>query len=107
SRPNIIYAGTGDQVSPDVQGTSDLGIGVYRSTDGGANWTLVADKSKVETRTFQMIVDPVNPDIVYHVGSNSVKRSTDMGITWASMNIATNNLVIDPSNTQNMYAGGS
>ena len=34
----IIYAGTGEQNS---SGDSEAGVGLYKSTDGGANWTVV------------------------------------------------------------------
>lgn len=35
---NTLYAGTGE---PNASGDSEAGVGVYKSTDGGATWTLV------------------------------------------------------------------
>ena len=36
---NTIYAGTGE---PNASGDSEAGVGIYKSTDGGNNWSLVA-----------------------------------------------------------------
>ncbi len=36
---NTLYVGTGE---PNGSGDSEAGVGLYKSTDGGANWTLVA-----------------------------------------------------------------
>jgi hypothetical protein len=35
---NTVYAGTGE---PNASGDSEAGVGVYKTTDGGINWTLV------------------------------------------------------------------
>jgi hypothetical protein len=38
-RVKTLYAGTGE---PNGSGDSEAGVGLYKSTDGGMNWTLVA-----------------------------------------------------------------
>ena len=38
-RGKTLYAGTGE---PNGSGDSEAGVGLYKSTDGGKNWTLVA-----------------------------------------------------------------
>jgi len=35
---NTVYAGTGE---PNASGDSEAGVGIYKTTDGGATWTLV------------------------------------------------------------------
>ncbi|MET0620386.1 MAG: exo-alpha-sialidase [Thermoanaerobaculia bacterium] len=40
---NTLYAGTGE---PNASGDSEAGVGVYKTTDGGATWTLVPDSGK-------------------------------------------------------------
>ncbi len=35
---NTVYAGTGE---PNASGDSEAGVGIYKTTDGGASWTLV------------------------------------------------------------------
>lgn len=39
STGNTIYAGTGE---PNASGDSEAGVGIYKSTNGGQSWTLVA-----------------------------------------------------------------
>jgi hypothetical protein len=39
SNANTIYVGTGE---PNGSGDSDAGVGLYKSTDGGSTWSLVA-----------------------------------------------------------------
>src|SRR5213075_1847306 len=36
---NTVYAGTGE---PNASGDSEAGVGIYKTTDGGDTWTLVA-----------------------------------------------------------------
>ena len=40
---NTLYAGTGE---PNASGDSEAGVGVYKTTDGGATWTLVPGSDK-------------------------------------------------------------
>src|SRR6476660_8136719 len=41
-RSKTLYAGTGE---PNGSSDSEAGVGLYKSTDGGKNWTLVADST--------------------------------------------------------------
>ncbi len=87
SNPNVIYAGTGDQVTG---GTINEGNGVYKSVDAGKSWTHVGlDASK---QIPSIIVDPRDANVVLvaaqgdlHAKSESrgVFRSVDGGTTWA------------------------
>src|SRR6266853_3709828 len=74
---NTLYAGTGE---PNGSSDSDAGGGLYKSTDGGSSWLLVAGSTAVATgRSVGAIaIDPVNPlhifigtDVARH-GSSSV-----------------------------------
>ncbi len=86
SNGNVIYVGTGDQVTG---GVINEGNGVYKSTDAGATWTHMGlDSSK---QIPSIVVDPRNPDVVLvaaqgdlHAKSDTrgVYRSTDGGVTW-------------------------
>ena len=88
--------------------------GLYKSTDGGANWTFIhagsanpadcggdgnvaavaANATPCTPRgTRQVVLDPTNPNTVYAASyARGVWRSTDAGATWtqikASMNAA-------------------
>jgi hypothetical protein len=74
---NTIYVGTGE---PNGSGDSEAGVGLYKSTNGGTSWTLVAGSTAVATgRSIGAIaVDPndashifIGTDVARH-GSSSV-----------------------------------
>src|SRR2546428_7288457 len=79
SNPSTIYVGTGE---PNGSSDSEAGVGLYKSTDGGSTWTLVAgstaatapcasnpasDTCSVSTgRSIGAIaVDPANPNHIF------------------------------------------
>src|SRR5579872_6858832 len=72
SRPDTVYVGAG--AGPTA--------GLYRSTDGGGHWDLVALQGHAVS---SIVIDPKNPDIVMAAaGDSGVSRSTDGGRTWTS-----------------------
>jgi photosystem II stability/assembly factor-like uncharacterized protein len=84
--PQVIYVGTGES---DIRSNLASGAGVYRSRDGGANWSYVGLQ---DTRQIsRLIVDPRSADTVY-VGAlghaygpnpeRGVYKTTDGGTTW-------------------------
>src|SRR5205823_12402963 len=100
--------------------SSDWGNGVYRTTDGGEQWTNVGLK---DSRTIvRIVVDPKNPDVAYvaamgHLwidgGERGLYKTTDGGKTWklilqapAPHNARTGcgDVVLDPNNPQIVYA---
>jgi len=77
---DVILAGTGDFYGSDV-----AGIGIMRSTNAGATWTLVGTNigsSMVSAIAFH----PDNPNVVFastgRSGSGRLYRSIDAGLTW-------------------------
>ncbi len=60
SDSEIIYAGTGESF---IRSNVSIGNGVWKSTDGGDNWTHMGLKNT--GRIGRIIVHPTNPDIVY------------------------------------------
>ncbi|MFZ0916530.1 MAG: sialidase family protein [Candidatus Udaeobacter sp.] len=114
---HTLYAGTGE---PNGSGDSEAGVGLYKSTDQGHTWTLVAGSTAVATgRSIGSIaIDPANgnhifigTDVARH-GSSSVNggrftppgappvglyESTDGGATFSPAVILTQDAV-DPSN---------
>ena len=69
--------------------------GVWKTTDGGANWTALTD-TQASLATGSITLDPSNPDIVY-VGTGEenfsgdsyygagILESTDAGATWTNL----------------------
>ncbi len=97
-------------VSPHTAGLvyANADQGLFRSTDGGANWT------QLPNRFGKIYFDPVSPATVYLLaggfGNSNVFKSTDNGQTWTLMNKGLNGgvpsaLVIDPLRPSNLYLG--
>ncbi|MBS1904191.1 MAG: T9SS type A sorting domain-containing protein [Bacteroidetes bacterium] len=85
---DIVYAGTGESQG---DGYQDLyGAGLYKSTDGGNNWTKVVDVTKGYYCS-QILVDATNPQRVYVAtgssGANALLKTEDGGATWKSVSI--------------------
>ncbi|MBV9692258.1 MAG: hypothetical protein JO261_01025, partial [Alphaproteobacteria bacterium] len=87
SNPDIVYVGTGQ---PEARYDIAAGLGVFKSTDGGAHWVPLGLEN---TRHIGRIwVDPKNPNLVLvgaqgHVfgpsADRGLYRSTDGGRTWS------------------------
>jgi hypothetical protein len=86
SRPATVLALTGDDVFGG--GSTYSGLGVYRSTDGGATWT----KSKGVPDAalgFRLKVDPSNSDVVYAATGKGLFRSSDGGASFTNVKLPT------------------
>ncbi|HKE23891.1 MAG TPA: hypothetical protein VKB88_16105 [Bryobacteraceae bacterium] len=84
--PKIVWVGTGESW---VRNSVSIGDGVYKSTDGGENWTSVGLKDSEHIA--KILVDPSNSDTVYacatgHLWDDNAERgvykSTDGGRNW-------------------------
>ena len=64
SKSNTLYAGTGE---PNASGDSESGVGIYKSTDGGSNWTLLpGSPAATNARSISsIVVDPNNANTIY------------------------------------------
>ena len=118
--PNIVLvAALGHAFGPNPE------RGVYRSTDGGANWTKVLGKDD-DTGAIDLCADPTNPKIIYASlwqtrrppwsvyaptsgPGSGLYKSTDGGATWnqitgngfPSEGLGRIGIAIAPSNTGN------
>src|ERR1700730_9617556 len=114
SDPNTIYVGMGE--SP-IRGNFSHGDGVYKSTDAGKTWKRIGLE---DTRQISRIsVHPKNAALVYVAAQGhawapneqrGVFRSKDGGKTWEKVlyrgdNAGACDLIIDPTNANNIYAG--
>jgi PKD repeat protein len=99
SNRSVMYAMAAKQVT----GNTDLG-NIFRSTDGGANWTAVATTSTGAYKSYtntnsessslqtllggqgfynhMIVVDPTNPNTAYFGGQLLVAKTTDGGSTF-------------------------
>jgi photosystem II stability/assembly factor-like uncharacterized protein len=94
------------------------GGGVYKTTDGGMNWTPMSDRFFGGT-IGAITVDPNNPDVVWVGGGETCIRgntshgdglwkTTDGGRTWKMIGFREEHIAtieIHPSNSQTAYIG--
>ena len=88
---NVWYYGTGELLGNSASngGTSFLGQGIFKSTDGGANWSQLPATAEGAVNTFDNIfdrvwniaVDPTNGNVFAAV-FGFIMRSTDGGQNW-------------------------
>ncbi|HXA86427.1 MAG TPA: sialidase [Candidatus Dormibacteraeota bacterium] len=86
SNHKIVWVGTGESWT---RNSVSIGNGIYKSTDGGENWTNVGLKDS--ERIARILVDPKDSNTVYacatgHLWNDSdergVYKTTDGGTTW-------------------------
>ncbi|HET6893611.1 MAG TPA: SBBP repeat-containing protein [Pyrinomonadaceae bacterium] len=95
---NVVYAGTI--------------TGVFKSTNGGANWNMTGGGSPSTAPQFTntIAIDPSNTDIIYAGASNGVLKSTNGGGVYVQKNTgitipSINAIAIDPITPTTLYAG--
>jgi photosystem II stability/assembly factor-like uncharacterized protein len=113
SDPDIIYVGSGEGLHrPDLS----IGDGIYKSTDGGKNWTHLGLREGQQIPA--LAIDPRDSKRVFAAvlghpyGPNEERglfRSTDGGQSWEKVlykneNTGASDVEIDPSNPNTVYA---
>jgi hypothetical protein len=98
SAPETVYVGASG---------AGPAAGLYRSTDGGGHWDLVALQGHAVS---SIAIDPHNPDLVMAAaGDTGVMRTTDGGKTWKSVlpdaQVGAVWLTFDPDDANHVYAG--
>ena len=83
------------------------GGGVWKTIDGGANWSVLTDNLS-NIYVYSLTIDPINSDIYYWgSGSGVIFKSIDAGATWNQFsdlgNGAVNKILVDPSNSNRMF----
>src|SRR5262249_53423991 len=80
------------------------GIGLIKSTDGGATWNLPVDVPG--RRFFALSVNPTNGDEVVAATLNGIQKSTDGGATWSTklQGMAASDIVRIPGAPTHMIA---
>jgi len=110
---NVLWLGTGENNHQRALGYGD---GVYKSEDGGESWKNMGLK---ESRQIGgIVVDPRNSEVVFVAaegsawgpgGDRGLYKTSDGGETWKkvleiSENTGVNNVVMDPMDSDVMYA---
>jgi photosystem II stability/assembly factor-like uncharacterized protein len=79
---NYAYSLDFDPVNPGVVYIGCYKGMVYRTTDGGATWTLRNGGLPYETALSGISVNPGNPEIVIAAAADGIYRTTDGGANW-------------------------
>jgi hypothetical protein len=78
--------------------------GVFKSANGGANWTDVG----LGTSVFEVLaIDPSTPSTVYTASYQNIYKSTNAGASWIRVTLPSSveALAVDPSTSTIVYAG--
>src|SRR5207248_11004447 len=67
STGNTIYAGTGE---PNASNDSEAGVGIYKSTDGGSNWTFVPGSDIFFQRAIGQMAFDKNGNLLVPIASS-------------------------------------
>jgi len=118
SNPAILYAALGDfeyigfgELSYGNKRNSYYGMGIYKSIDGGANWSptgLAYSLSNSYTSLIRkIIVHPTNSNRLVAAGTTGIHVSNDGGTTWTQpLDSLFWDLTQDPLNPDVLYAAG-
>ena len=82
--------------------------GLYRSTDGGDNWSRVGVGPFRNASMWQLIVAQANPNVLCASTVEGWFRSTDGGANWSAFSVPDviiSSLAIDPGNVAVVYVG--
>ncbi len=110
-----VWVGTGESWP---RNSVSIGDGVYKSTDGGDNWTNMG--LRTSERIVKILVDPASPNTVYvcvpgklfsDSDDRGVYKTTDGGTSWSKVLAGANAstgcsmLSMDSQNPKTLYAG--
>jgi photosystem II stability/assembly factor-like uncharacterized protein len=96
---NIVYAAMWERVRtpPSISKTGGITSGLYRSTNGGNNWTLLGTANglpspSATTGRISIAISKSNPSVVYSIFKTTIDnnilgvyKSTNDGLNWITM----------------------
>ncbi len=113
NHPDTVWVGTGEVWT---RNSVSIGTGIYKTTDGGAKWDYMGLPGS--ERIGRILIDPVNPDIVYAAvlgtlwgesDERGVYKTTDGGKSWNKMlfvnpSAGCADMAMDPDDPSVIYA---
>jgi photosystem II stability/assembly factor-like uncharacterized protein len=114
SKPDTVWVGTGEAWT---RNSVSVGTGVYKTTDGGENWTSLGLENS--ERIVKIVIDPRDSNTAYVavVGKlwsasedRGLYKTTDGGKTWSKIlyinaDTGCSDVVLDPQEPNTVYAG--
>src|SRR5467141_3118437 len=115
TNPKVIWVGTGESWT---RNSVSIGDGIYKSTDGGDNWTNMGLRES--ERIAKILIDPTDPNTVYacvpgKLWSDSedrgVYKTTDGGKSWskilkgANLSTGCSMISMNPQDPKVLFAG--
>jgi photosystem II stability/assembly factor-like uncharacterized protein len=106
-----MYIGTGDRDGWNVSalGSGNLhdneGIGVLKTTDGGATWvsSLYFPPDSLWV-VYDLLIDPTNNSVLYAATGKGIYETTDAGVSWTQITPSVyNDLEFQPGNSSVFY----
>lgn len=100
--PNIIYYGTGEEY---YAGGTLSGVGIWRSTNGGATWTLYGNSTFAGQRINEIVINNANPS-KWHVSTDwGIYVTTNNGASFTRVLVGVGSALLrDPSSSSVYYA---
>ena len=122
---SVLYAGTGDS---QACSSCYYGVGLYKTTDGDQNWTILGSNAFAGRTFAKIVVSPSNPQIIFaaimrsggrnavagrgHPGMNGplgIFRSQDGGTSFTQLsnglpNAEASDVVMTPGDPNTLYA---
>src|SRR5260370_1344160 len=111
-----------DPQNPDTIYAAGYDTALYKTTNGGARWTVVGygllfGYGRQADSVIAVAIDPRDSNIVYAGTSAGAFKSTDLGISWSAVKsrlitdangpLVISALAIDPQNPDTVYATGT
>ncbi|PYQ51290.1 MAG: sialidase [Acidobacteria bacterium] len=111
----VVWVGSGEAWT---RNSTSIGDGVYKSTDGGENWTNLGLKES--ERIAKILIDPTDTNTVFvcvpgklwsDSADRGVYKTTDGGKTWnqvlkgSNLSTGCSMMSMDKSNPKTLYAG--
>jgi hypothetical protein len=106
--PDVVYFGTGHF---NGSGSDLLSMGVYKTADGGATFSLLAPTVPTMSNTdwlrvTRVLTHPTTANLLFAGTTSGFFRSSDGGATWSKVSGAsTYDIAIDPNNPLKMLRG--
>jgi uncharacterized repeat protein (TIGR01451 family) len=111
SDPAVVYANITKSIQQSPTSVAFVPAGIYKSTNGGADWASVNQNLPDGTGVYQIAVDPRTEQTVFIATSSGVYKTVNGGASWNQlswMNLpaqsGVDRIVIDASRPDTIYA---